>query len=147
VRERRGGVPLIVILVVPPILAPILVMCYDEISGARKRRNEAGVMEAMRTIARSQATFREQDRDNDNILDYATDLAELEQAGLIDNAVADGLFKGYQFCLSGSTFDWRATADPTSERSGDRNFMVCTSGQVQSSLYEIWWHCSPPGVQ
>lgn len=131
--RRRGGVPLAVLLLLPAIVGPIGIVAYDEFSGAQRKRNEEEAIRALRDLASVQAQFREGDRENDNLLDYATTLAELGKAGLIDNDLADGEYRGYKFGLSGSTFDWLATATPISERTGVRNFMICTDGVVRLS--------------
>jgi hypothetical protein len=126
-------VPLAVLLLLPAFLAPLGIVAYEEYTDARRGRNDSAAIGVLRALSSVQAQFREGDRDSDRILDYATSLAELEKAGLIDDDLADGLHRGYRFGLSGSTFDWLATATPVSERSGIRNFMICTDGVVRFS--------------
>ena len=93
--------------------------------------NERAAIGALRTISSVQAQFREGDREGDRALDYATNLAELSYVGLIDNVLGSGTKSGYIFSLSGSTYEWLAAATPISERTGTRNFVVCTDGVVR----------------
>ncbi len=108
---------------------------------------ETSVIGALRTISSVQAQFREGDRDNDNTLDYAQTLVELEQAGLIDKALGSGIKSGYIFKLSGDTFDWECTAEPEDTRLGLRNFIVCTDGVVRFANEGTWATCSSPAIQ
>ena len=89
---------------------------------------------------------REGDRENDNFLDYATQLAELSTAGLVDNVLGTGTKSGYAFALSGSTFDWQASATPESTSTGTRNFIVCTDGVVRFSALSAAT-CSSAAIQ
>ena len=100
---------------------------------ARRTGNETAAIGALRTIGSVQAQFREGDRENDSMLDYATSLGELSQVGLIDNVLGSGKKSGYIFSLSGSTYEWLCKATPIDEATGDRNFIVCTDGVVRFS--------------
>ena len=93
--------------------------------------NEKAVYRTLRSLHSAQQTFREGDRDGDMTLDYATTLAELGKAGLIGQELASGTCRGYQFSLSGSTFDWQCSATPMSPRHGRRNFVIPTDGVVR----------------
>ena len=103
------------------------------LSEVREASNETRAIGALRTIASVQAQFREGDRENDSSLDYATSLAELSQAGLIDNVLGSGKKAGYIFTLSGSTYAWNCKAVPVDEKAGKRSFIVCTDGVVRFS--------------
>ena len=116
----------------------------DEDSG--KASNETSAIGALRTLSSVQAQFREGDRDNDNILDYATSLVELSNAGLVDNVLGSGKRMGYVFSLTGSTFDWQASATPESEKTGARNFVICSDGVVRFSKSEAAT-CTSPAIR
>jgi hypothetical protein len=112
----------------------------------RKTANEVQAIGNLRKLSMSQARFREGDMDNDNILDYATTLKELHDAGLIDEDLGSGKAGGYIFSLSGSTFDWLTAATPESETTGTRNFIICTDGVVRFSSSGKA-SCSSPAIQ
>jgi hypothetical protein len=80
----------------------------------------------LRAIAAAQTKFRQMDYDGDRCLDYARSLGELRAAGLIDKEVG----RDYWFGLSGSTFEWLATATPVRPGGEDRNFLICYRGVV-----------------
>ena len=80
-----------------------------------------------------QGQFRPGDRDNDGIADYAGSLAELSQAGLIDNVLGAGTKSGYRFVVTGDEEGWQATATPISESTGTRNFFIDPEGVVRFS--------------
>jgi len=71
---------------------------------------------ALLRIATAQAQFREADAEGDGRHDYARDLHELGQAGLIDADLARGAVGGYRFTAYASPetpeFLWLATATP-----------------------------------
>ena len=92
-----------------------------------------GAIGALRTIALVQAQFRDEDRDGDGCLDYASSLAVLSNLGLIDNALGSGLKGDYVFSLSGATYDWQASATPARPW-GIRNILICTDGVIRHAL-------------
>ena len=96
-------------------------------------RNETAAIGAHRTVSSVQAQFRKGDREGDSSLDYATSMAELSLAGLIDRVLGGGTKSGYVFTLSGSTYFWMCQATPMSDRTGKRNFIVCTDGVIRFS--------------
>ncbi|MCZ6602903.1 MAG: DUF2059 domain-containing protein [Planctomycetota bacterium] len=103
----------------------------EKLFEAVRSGNEMAAIGFLRTISSVQAQFREGDREGDSALDYATNLAELSYVGLIDDVLGSGTKSGYIFSISGSTYEWRAAATPISEKTGKRNFVVCTDGVVR----------------
>jgi hypothetical protein len=89
----------------------------------------------LREITSAQALFREQDADRDGALDYATSLAELRSANLIDAVLARGRKDGYEFKIhGGDMFTWSATASPIErDETGDRWGFIDESGVIRFS--------------
>jgi type IV pilus assembly protein PilA len=101
---------------------------------SRKHGNEASAMGALKTIATSEALFREQDREMDANLDYGM-LSELGTTGLVDPVLGSGRKKGYAFeatySYTTSEFLWFATANPlTPGTSGDRYWNTNQAGVI-----------------
>jgi hypothetical protein len=106
-----------------------------ELEEGRRGSNEAAAIGALRTLTTAQALFREGDKDNDSVLDYASSLEEIQRAGLIDRVLASGLKQGYRFrIIQGNQFTWSAEAYPDQPGvSGDRSFFVDESGVIRFS--------------
>ncbi|MBL4844982.1 MAG: hypothetical protein JKY65_05620 [Planctomycetes bacterium] len=90
-----------------------------------KAGNEAAAVGALKAIMNAQTLFREGDKDQDNELDYASNLAALGKTKLIDSTLASGTKQGYTFEVcrgekdSGShQFLWMATASPAKPGTG-----------------------------
>jgi hypothetical protein len=121
------------LLLTPVIVAPFFSLGLEEHVRHRRARNESAIIATLRRVSDAQKRFRKEDLDRDDTLDYATNLAELGKAGLIDGTLADGVVGRYTFGLSGSTFDWIATAIRGSDDAGTRNFAMATDGVVRFS--------------
>ena len=144
--RKQSGFTLIELMIVVAIIAIIAAIAIPNLIEARKTGNETSAIGALRTISSVQAQFREGDRDNDNVLDYAGSLTELSNAGLVDNVLGGGTKSGYTFAMSGSTFDWECSATPVSTSTGTRNFIICTDGVVRFSGSGAAT-CSSPAIQ
>ena len=144
--RKQSGFTLIELMIVVAIIAIIAAIAIPNLIEARKTGNETSAIGALRTISSVQAQFREGDRDNDNVLDYASTLTELSNAGLVDNVLGGGTKSGYVFVMSGSTFDWECSATPVSTSTGTRNFKICTDGVVRFSGGG-GATCSSPAIQ
>ncbi len=107
---------------------------------------------ALKTLSTAQALFREGDKDGDGVLDHGT-LEELSAAALIDAVLGAGVKQGYRFdCRPSPTspeFMWMAVANPVSDETGDRSFVVNHTGMIHWSREPLRWtpDCEvPPGL-
>jgi hypothetical protein len=106
--------------------------------GGRKLGNEAAAIGALKALGSSQALFREGDKDANNELDYAPNLAALAKARLIDSVLGSGKKQGYRFELCRSSknpeFLWMAVASPLEPgKSGKRHFATNHEGVIYYS--------------
>ena len=132
--KNQKGFTLIELMIVIAIIAIIAAIAIPNLIEARKGSNEAAAIGALRTLTTAQALFREGDKDKDTTLDYATGLAELKTANLIDGVLGSGTKQGYQFVITSTSaqFTWSATASPAAPgKSGDRYFFVDESGVIR----------------
>ena len=144
-RAETAGVTLI-----RAIVAALLIAVFGSILFAmlyHPPHSEGGATVAigtLRTLAVVQSQFREEDLEQDGHLDFATSLAELSQAGLIDPVIGSGTRSGYVFSLSGSTDEWECSATPLSSSSDKWNFIICTDGMVRYARTDAADCSSPP---
>jgi hypothetical protein len=110
-----------------------------ELTTTEREANEASAIGALKTIASSEAIFREGDKDQNGILDYS-DLKALGKTNLIDAVLATGKKQGYVFACAPSGdaekrgSRWWATAVPEKPGvTGDRYFFINQDGAVHSS--------------
>lgn len=123
----------------PGVLASVVETAKETVSKllpvqARKHGNEASAIGALKTIATSEAMFREGDKEQDGNLDYGS-LAELNDMKLIDSVLGGGTKQGYVFEVHPSAttpeFLWYATARPTTPgTTGDRFFYTNQAGVI-----------------
>ena len=94
---------------------------------------ESSAIGALKAISAAQSLFRQGDLDQDGVLDYGT-LSELAQAGLLEEEVARGLKRDYEFIVqpgSSPEFTWWAIARPAEESEEPRrNFFVNHTGVI-----------------
>ena len=129
---EQKGFTLIELMIVIAIIAIIAAIAIPSLINARMTANESAAQANLKTISSAQALFREGDKDGDGVLDYATNLAELGAAGLIDDVISAGIRQGYLFTVSGSTYTWIASADPeVPGRSGNRYFFIDEGGVIR----------------
>lgn len=125
------GMTLLEMMIVVLLIALLAAIIIPKLTESKKSANESAAITTMKNISSAQAQFREGDKDQDTALDYATSLVELSSVGLLDNVIGSGSKSGYLFSLSGSTYDWHATATPINAQTANRSFYVDTSGVVR----------------
>lgn len=85
---------------------------------------------SLKAISSAQSLFREGDKDQDGVLDYAS-LAELGSHHLVDGVLASGAKQGYRYEVrSGGTFTWCATATPEDPEVYERSFFTNHEGVI-----------------
>jgi type IV pilus assembly protein PilA len=132
--RRNKGFTLIELMIVIAIIAIIAAIAIPNLIQARKHGNEASAIGALKTIATSQAIYREGDKERDGNLDYGM-LSELNTTQLIDSVLGGGTKQGYLFQANysfvTSEFLWFAVANPAiAGTTGDRYFSSNQAGVI-----------------
>ena len=109
----------------------------SDVGEARALGNEAAAIGALKTINTAQTLFREGDKEQDGVFDYAT-LAELSAAQLVDGVLGSGTKQGYKFATEpgkkAPEFLWAATASPLEPgKTGSRWFFTNQAGVIYYS--------------
>lgn len=130
----RSGMTVVEMIIVVSVIALIALISIPGLLSSRKHSNETSAIATLRMIATSQSVFREGDKDGDGRANYAT-LAELSQAGLVDEVVSAGTKHGYVIEVGVSSTApetlWFAVANPVVPGStGDRYFAMNHAGVV-----------------
>ena len=128
------GFTLIELMIVIAIIAIIAAIAIPNLIQARKHGNEASAIGALKTLATSEAIFREGDKEQDGNLDYGM-LSELSTTKLIDSVLGSGTKQGYLFQavygFSTSEFLWFGVANPAiAGTTGDRYFTTNHGGAL-----------------
>lgn len=140
------GFTLIELMVVIGVIAILAAISIPVVIEARKSANEGTVVGCLRTLASAQTLFRETDQDQNGVFDYASTMADLSNAGLIDNLLGAGVKSGYAFeVIMADQFSWEMTANPVVPgRTGDRHFFVDDSGVIRASTTGVATATDPP---
>ncbi|MGE0706513.1 MAG: hypothetical protein AB7N76_17665 [Planctomycetota bacterium] len=108
-----------------------------QLGEARRYGNEAAAIGALKTISTAQLLFREGDKDQNGVLDYADGLEALGKCRLIDSVLASGEKNGYRFAVACASkapeFQWMAVASPLDPKQGGRHFAVNQAGVIYYS--------------
>lgn len=111
----KNGFNIVDLALLAGIAVIVAAVSLPNLVQSRKRGNEATAIGALKTIATSEAIFREGDKENDGDLDYGM-LSELDATKVIDHVLGSGTKQGYFFeaaySVTTSEFLWFATANP-----------------------------------
>ena len=149
-KTARTGFTLIELMIVIAIIAIIAAIAIPNLKDARKAANEAAAIAALRAIHSAQNVYREQDKDGNGTLDFATSPVALRDAELLaldphpDAPTLDLYTSGYMLRPGGdppnpwaSMFTWSATATTPVEdwqQAGDRWFYINHTGVIRYTV-------------
>jgi type IV pilus assembly protein PilA len=145
-KPTSRGFTLIELMIVVAIIGVIAAIALPNLIEARKASNEASAIAGLRTLHAAEEMYRDQDKDHDGRLQFATSLAVLRNTNaLIDNALASGSKQGYLFTITtADEYHFEATASPIAPgRSGDRYFLIDDSGVIRFSTSATITSTSP----
>ena len=139
---KRRGFTLIELMIVIAIITIIAAIAIPNLLDARRAANEASAIASLRAVHAAQGIYREQDKDGNGTLDFATNFAYLSSAGLIDDVLAGGTKQGYKFYIPGggagvsyaTLFTWSTGCDAEEEASGTREFYINQTGVIRYTV-------------
>lgn len=138
--NSKRGFTLIELMIVIAIIAIIAAIAIPNLLDARKAANEASAIASLRAIHSAQNIYREQDKDGNGTLDYATNLTLLTNAALVDEQLGSGTKQGYLFNYTdpSTMFTWSYVAAPDElGDSGDRAFFINHTGVLRYTINAI----------